>query len=247
MLKKTLIAAATILLLSLQANAQAPLKLSVQFLEAVKNDRDPSATITKLANLDAENLAENLATDAEKKTFWINVYNATVQYKLKRNPELFEDRDAFFGEDRMTIAGEKISLDLMEHGILRHSKNKLSKGYLNKIFVSDYEKMMRVEEVDPRIHFVLNCGATSCPPVRILRYATFEQQMERATRQFLQNTTEVKEDEVHVTRLMSWFSNDFGATIPFLKKYDALPEDSTIDDVEFKEYDWTMKLDYYAN
>ncbi len=56
------------------------------------------------------------------------------------------------------------SLDEIEHGILWRSKCKLSLGYFNKIFKSRFEKAFRVDKLDYRIHFALNCGAPEMNP-----------------------------------------------------------------------------------
>lgn len=221
-------------------------ELSYQLLKAVKDQKDPAALIQQLAEADENELFAQLKTDQEKKVFWINIYNAFTQIKLSKEPELYEDRGAFFRLDFIQIAGRTLSLDRIEHDFLRKSKIKISLGYLSKPFVASYIKKYRVKKLDYRIHFVLNCGAADCPKVRLLRPATLEQQLEQATREYIHETSVYKEEEkaVYVTPLMSWFRADFGGkrgTRKILKKHQFIPEDTKAS-IKFNKYDWTLKL-----
>jgi hypothetical protein len=97
----------------------------------------------------------------------VNLYNAFVQDALIRHPEQYHDRRAFFRERRHTVASTDLSLDIIEHGILRHSKWKYGLGYVPNSFPSAFERQHRVPEIDPRVHFALNGGAESCPPITV--------------------------------------------------------------------------------
>jgi hypothetical protein len=222
------------------------IQLSQELVRAVKNDTDRSGIIERLANIPMQQLAEALDTDAEKKAFFINVYNGFVQHILMKNPEKFDDRDKFFTTDQINIAGQELSLDDIEHGIIRGSKVKWSLGLIQDPFADDIEKNFRVEETDPRIHFALNCGAKSCPYVAIYGAEKLDQQLDIISRQFLERTTEYKadEDKVYVTTLISWFRGDFGGldgAKEMLKNYDIIPK-SADPELEFKDYDWTLEL-----
>ncbi len=222
------------------------IQLSQELVRAVKNDTDRSGIIERLANIPMQQLAEALDTDAEKKAFFINVYNGFVQHILMKNPEKFDDRDKFFTTDQINIAGQELSLDDIEHGIIRGSKVKWSLGLIQDPFADDFEKNFRVEETDPRIHFALNCGAKSCPYVAIYGAEKLDQQLDIISRQFLERTTEYKadEDKVYVTTLISWFRGDFGGldgAKEMLKNYDIIPK-SADPELEFKDYDWTLEL-----
>ncbi len=220
--------------------------LSQELVAAVKNKQDRSDIIRQLANIPPDDLAEALDTDAEKKAFFINVYNGFVQHILMKNPEKFKDRDKFFTTDQITIAGQELSLDDIEHGIIRGSKVKWSLGLIQDPFTDDFEKTFRVRKTDPRIHFALNCGAKSCPYVAIYGAENLDKQLDIITRKFLQRTSEYKpeEDRVYVTSLISWFRGDFdgldGAK-EMLKKYDIIPQNAD-PRLEFKDYDWTLEL-----
>ena len=108
-------------------------KLSTEFIEAVKNktNKVPSI-ITALEKADEKELIKQLDNDEKKKTFFINVYNAFTNNALTKNPEQYKDRNKFFKSEQFTIAGYKLSLDIIEHGFLRKSSVKLSLGKLKK-------------------------------------------------------------------------------------------------------------------
>ncbi|MFZ8458418.1 DUF547 domain-containing protein, partial [Staphylococcus aureus] len=77
------------------------------------------------------------------------------------------------------------SYDDIEHGILRKSSIKWSLGYAKKWFPSTKEKLLRVNKVDYRIHFALNCGAKSCPPIAFYDDAKLDAQLDIATKAYL--------------------------------------------------------------
>jgi len=228
--------------------------LSMKLVEAVR-DGEPFDHITRiLAQVSPEALRENLNTESKNKAFWLNIYNAYVQILLLDDPELFEDRNSWFGYNffsspQVTIAGKELSFDDIEHGIMRRSKIKISMGYLQSWFVDDFIKKFWWEEVDPRIHFALNCGAASCPYIAVFDPDRVEEQLDIATRQYLEENTiyDSEKDRVEVTRLMSWFRGDFGGVsgaVQMLRDYGVIPADAD-PSVSFDEYDWTLELGNY--
>ncbi|MDR9365831.1 MAG: DUF547 domain-containing protein [Balneolaceae bacterium] len=230
--------------------------LSMLLVERIR-DEMPTDDITDcLANISSEKLESELNTEEQKKAFWLNVYNAYVQIILQENPGLFEDRNSWFGYNffsspQVTIAGYRMSFDDMEHGIMRRSTHKLSLGYMRNWFIDDVEKDLMWEEIDPRIHFALNCGAASCPYVAVYDPQRVNEQLDKTTENYLSRTTvyDASENTVRVTKLMSWFRGDFGGldgAKEFLKKYDVIPQDAD-PTLEFREYDWTLDLDNFQD
>jgi hypothetical protein len=64
-------------------HAMPVIKLSQEVLAAIRYDQDVDCYLRELSELSQEDLTKQLDTDTKKKVFWINVYNATVQYALK--------------------------------------------------------------------------------------------------------------------------------------------------------------------
>ena len=223
--------------------------LSERFLKKIKNGEDTKAIRQKLANIEFDVLANGLKTDEQKLAFWVNIYNAYIQVILARSPELYENRSTFFSKDQIRIAGNKISFDKIEHGIIRRSQSKLGLGYVKKGFPDRFERALRVENPDYRIHFALNCGAEDCPPVGIYSPGRLNEQFAKSTALFLKSSSNynASENKVYVTSLFSWFRGDFGGkdgTRAILKSHGIIPSVEGVD-LEYKDYDWTLDLDNF--
>jgi hypothetical protein len=217
-------------------------ELSIQFLLEMKLGDQASVYRQELEALTQEDL-NTLVTDAEKISFWLNVYNALTQEALLFDPSLYEDKAAFFKAKRLPLAGKALSLDDIEHGLLRRSRNKYSLGYLPKLFVGAFERKNRVNHLDPRIHFALNCGASGCPPIAFFEPPTLEQELQSNTVDFLQREAILEGDTLYLTPLMSWFRADFGGKrgiYVFLEEMGILSPGER-PKLVFTEYDWTLE------
>ena len=224
-------------------------RAAVDLMQAVKDGQSTTGLQELLAQADPKKLSEELTNDDLRRTFWINVYNAYIIILLSDDPSLFDDRGDFFKADRITIAGQPLSFDMVEHGILRRSKNKLSLGFLQKVVVPDFEKLFRVDEVDARIHFALNCGAKSCPPVRVYHPGKVNEELDANSRYYLQKATTVEDDDVLTTTLFSWFRADFGdrgGITAYLRRYEAIPPTLEDPSIDFDDYDWTLDIDNFV-
>lgn len=224
-------------------------QLSQDFMYAAKTDDQTSGFITSLKQIEMDELQLNIKTDHEKKAFWINLYNAYTQVALKENPAKYKNRGRFFGNKFIQIAGHSFSLDDIEHGILRRSKVKWSHGYFNKLFPGKMEKQLRVTALDYRIHFALNCGAKSCPPIAFYRAEDIDKQLDIATQVYLNGEAEYNEsvNRIKLPTLMSWFRRDFGGKkgmIALLQTLAIIPVGKK-PDIRFKQYDWTLYLQNY--
>jgi hypothetical protein len=235
------------------ANAQQYVQTSLDFFNAVKTNDNHQAgkALSSLAVANEDSLKNQLDTEQKAKAFWINVYNTLVQYLLKKDPKLFDDRGDFFTTGHITIARTKLSLEDIEHGLIRHSRNKYGLGYLGSIFVSDFEKKFRLETIDYRIHFALNCGAKSCPPIAFYRGDEIDSQLDKATATYLTNVVKynARENIIQAPAVCSWFKGDFrgeDGIIEMMKKYKVIPPEKT-PEVEYLPYDWTLKLGNYIN
>ncbi len=249
-----------LLLISLgteNATAQSPamttdthlVDLSQQLLLAAKTQEPTDSLVKILAESTEASLAAQLVTDDQKKAFWINLYNAFTQIILSKNPDKYASRNSFFGDPQIVVAGNKLSLDKIEHGILRHSKVKWGLGYLNKWFPASFEKKTRVNKVDYRIHFALNCGAKSCPPIAFYKPEQLQKQLDVATSVYLKGESEYKADQnkVYVPALLSWFRGDFGGIgkiKDLLKTLSIIPSEKN-PSIVYKKYDWELFLENY--
>lgn len=242
------------LLLGDHLNAQTPIpmtpvQMSEQLLQAVKNQEDAQPYVKGLAGLTEEALSVGLGNDTEKLVFWINVYNAFIQYKLKQDTSQFENRRKFFKKRDIVIAGRVLSFDDIEHGLIRRSKVKWAGGYLQRLFPSDFEKKHRVSQLDWRIHFALNCGAAGCPAVDFYTVEALDKQLENGVNLFLMFESEYDSTSNVMTlpKLFSWYRKDFGGKkgiYEILEKREYIPAGSQ-PKLKYSEYDWQLSVANY--
>lgn len=224
--------------------------ISKKLVESVKSkDGKAQSYVDLIANADEDALLKQLKTDNERKAFFINTYNSFVIVCLQKDPKQYEDRNAFFKSEQFVIAGNKLSLDVIEHDFLRRSSIKLSLGKLHKLFPSKLERKFRVDEVDYRIHFALNCGAKSCPPVGVYDATNIDKQLNASANAYLKDksTYNKKENKLTVTPLMSWFRGDFGnkkGVREICKKFNIIPN-NVKPDLDYADYDWTLDIDNF--
>ena len=236
------------LLFTLPLSGSSLISLSQNYLSAVRYQEEVDSLLTELRTLPTERLFSELNTDRKKKVFWINIYNATVQHALKKDSSAYEHRLTFYGEKRIIIAGEHLSLNDIEHGILRKSQWIYGLGKVRKWFPSDFEKGQRLDSLDARVHFALNCGAKSCPPILFYRLESFEQEIEAATKGFLSENTVLYKETLVLSKLFLYYSGDFGSKqdkIDFAKKYAGLGNLEQVKRIDYAEYDWSLALDMY--
>ncbi len=226
-------------------------QISQSLLEAIKK-KEPTKNLTdKLANVSEDDLAAALKTDKEKLAFWVNIYNAYIILVLQDQPALYEDRGSFFKKDQVKIAGNLLSFDKIEHGFIRNSTLKLSKGYIKDPFPGNLERKFRVKEKDARIHFTLNCGAKDCPPVFIYNPDTLEEDFDRVASTYLNRVSSYDEANgvVTTTPLFNWFTGDWGGkdgVRKMLSDYDIIPAENDDIDLKWKDYDWTLDIDNFG-
>lgn len=225
-------------------------KLSEEFLTNIKNDKNTNEIRAQLYSTTLEKLEDGLKNDNEKLAFWINIYNAYILVVLSENPDKYNDRGAFFKNEQIPIAGRLVSFAKIEHGIIRKSQWELGLGRISKWFPDKFERKLRVDERDYRIHFALNCGAKDCPPVAIYEVGRLEEQLEKGTKNYLRCTSEYRPEanEVAVTSLFSWFRGDFGSrngVLKILKQNNVIPTTKNVD-LDYKNYDWTLDLENWT-
>lgn len=220
-------------------------KVSEVLLQNIIDGKSYKKQVKILEKSTLNEIIHQLSTDTQKIAFWVNIYNAFIQISLSENPDLYKNRSAFFSDERIKIAGEILSFDDIEHGIIRKSRCKLSWGYLRTPFRAKWERKLRVDDIDWRIHFALNCGAKSCPPVAVYSPEKLNQELDFMTKEYLKEQTTFNKETKTATSvaLMSWFRADFGGksgACKILKEYNIVPKKPK--KLKFSSYDWTLSL-----
>ncbi len=193
----------------------------VSYLE-LANDDEFLALADLLANAQLAFKDKN-----EKLAFYINAYNYfAIKIVLDKKPKnsIRDIGNVVMPVWRRTvgqIAGEDVSLDIIEHEILR------SMG-------------------EPRIHFAIVCASLSCPNLRQELYTAekLDAQLDGQTRKFLNDETKgvsMKNGSLYISRIFDWFEEDFekdGGVLPFLRRYRK--DLGTNKEYLFMDYRWDL-------
>lgn len=218
-----------------------PAEMSAELLETVRNGGETEQLERRLAELSHERLADSLRSDRQRKAFWINLYNAEAQILSERRPLLRRLRIIYVAPS-VRVAGRRMSLQRLESNMLR--RKTIFGTHKPHWLTESWERRMRVEDVDPRVHFALNCAAESCPPIRSYTPEEIDEQLEVATRSYLESEVVVEGQVAEVPRLFKWYSGDFGGTdgvLDFLDGYGFGAER-----IEFKSWDWSISTREFA-
>ena len=188
--------------------------------------------LQKMQNIEVSGLKRD-----EQKAFWINLYNAlTVDVILDHYPvKSIRDIDISPGifsngpwdAKLLEIEGEKVSLNDIEHRILRPIWQ------------------------DNRVHYAVNCASLGCPNLQPLSFTTqnLDMLLDKAARDFINHPRGVSfiNNKLEVSSIYFWFQEDFGASengiIQHLRKYLAPENLKKLDLVKKKirqQYVWSL-------
>ena len=156
---------------------------------------------------------------AEQYAYWVNLYNAkTIDVVLASYP-VKSIRDISINEGLigflkksvgkggpwkakiMTVEGEKLSLDDIEHGILR--------------------PVFR----DPRVHYAVNCASVGCPNLQKAAFtgANLEKLLDAGATAYINSPRgfQISGRQVTASSIYSWFVEDFGGNARGVLKHAA--------------------------
>lgn len=179
----------------------------------------------------------SLYNRAEQRAYWINLYNATTLslvldhyplesiFKLDISPGWFAHGP--WGKKLLKIENQEVSLDDIEHGILRPIWN------------------------DPRTHYSVNCASLGCPNLapRAWSAASMEAMLEAGARAYVNHPrgARVENGRLQVSSIYEWFKSDFGGddagVIAHLRKYAEAPLAAQLEGIgkiSGNAYDWTL-------
>lgn len=217
-----------------------PLTFSEDLFLSIRTEQDYSAYVDTLERIDLDRLETDLNSHDKKVAFWINTYNSLVQIKARSNPSAFEDQDAFFKSTDILFGTTYVSLDQIENGIMRRKAQGSESSFIERF---------EFDKVEPRIHFTLNCGATSCPPIAYYDYSKLDEQLSTAEAYFVKSNSSYSptSNTLTTSEIFKWFEDDFGGregVIALMKKYNVIS--STITPViKYTPYDWNLNLNNY--
>ena len=168
--------------------------------------------------------------------YWVNLYNAlTVDLILREYPvaSIRDITDGLFstgpwGVKMVAVDGRSLSLDDIEHGILR--------------------PIWR----DPRVHYAVNCASIGCPNLAPAAYRGFsiDDQLNQAARDYVGHRRAAEMDQqgrLVVSSIYIWFEEDFGGNdlgvIDHLQVYAEEPLKTSLasaTEIYDDRYDWSL-------
>ena len=171
----------------------------------------------------------------EQLAYWINAYNAfTVKLIVDNYPvESIKDLhpvnipfvSSVWQKKFFQIGGTKMSLDQIEHSILR----------------KDFD--------EPRIHFAVNCASLSCPVLRAGAYtaAEIEKQLHEQAVLFINDTTrnKITPGKAELSKIFSWFKGDFtknGSLTDYINTFSKTKIDKGTK-IKYLDYHWGLNDD----
>ncbi|MBL9190146.1 MAG: DUF547 domain-containing protein [Opitutaceae bacterium] len=176
-------------------------------------------------------------TESQRFACLINLYNAATlrlildHYPVKSIRSIGWLPGAAWKKEGVSLFGQKVSLDHVEHGIIRK------------------------EYPDARAHFALVCAARGCPPLRSEAFvaARLDAQLDDQGRQFLgdpiKNRVEAATRTVHLSAIFKWFAGDFeasaGTLLKFVTPFFPEPARATLATggdfkIAYTDYDWSL-------
>lgn len=232
-----------------RAGTDDPTRLAIDLLDHVRAGEPTDRLLTRIATLDERDLQPIRTDRAAGLAFWLNLYNAGTQLLLDDRPELFDSRWRFFRATALTVRAVDLSLDDIEHGILRGGRSKYGLGYLPRLARTGLGHAYRLC-LDPRVHFALNCGAASCPAIRVFEPDHVDDQLDRATATHLRETAgeELDDGRIRMPQFCLWYIGDFGGYAgvrSFAREHLDLLPDAT-QSVRFASHDWTKVPGQFA-
>lgn len=171
----------------------------------IKSDSRWPGVVNQVAQFPVAQLADR----NERLAFYINAYNILAINLIVQNNPVRSINDLKQGDMTVwkrtagTVGGREISLDELEHGIIRGMG-------------------------EARIHFAVVCASVGCPDLRREAYmgAKLNAQLSDQTRSFLRNPAKglrMDGNVARVSKLFEWFRSDFekqsGSVQGFLKQY----------------------------
>jgi Protein of unknown function, DUF547 len=118
--------------------------LSENILSKAKIGEDTTSLRKELYYIRPSSLEIKLNTDELKKAFWVNIYKAYILI-MANEPQ---QKSSMLKRKRIKIAHNLLSLDDIEHGILRIHKYKIGFCYVNNPFYPSFIKRLSIEKID---------------------------------------------------------------------------------------------------
>jgi hypothetical protein len=215
-------------LLSLYVKPSADGVNRVDYAALKQNDADTlSAYLTAMQAVDITQYPRD-----EQFAYWVNLYNAATLDVILANYPLASIRDiGLVGQGPwknkiLTVGGKQLSLDDIEHGILRPIWK------------------------DVRIHYAVNCASIGCPNLASRAYTalTLEAMLEEAAAAYINHPRGFArvDGALIASSIFDWYGSDWGdqaAVLAHARKYATPKTKALLGDaatIDGFDYDWAL-------
>ena len=185
-----------------------------------------------------EAMTPSALTRDEQLAYYFNLYNAAIIDVVLDNYPIDSIKEVGGGlfnrgpwkDEVVTVAGERLSFDDIEHGIVR----------------------ARFDE--PRVHYAFNCASIGCPDIKpsAWRAETLDADLDAAAAAYVAHPRGVRVDErgrVTASSIYKWFQEDFGGSeagvLDHVARHAAGAKKAALegaDDIRRYDYDWSLNV-----
>ncbi len=168
----------------------------------------------------------------EQYAFWVNLYNAATVDVILRNYPLDSIRDiGLLGQgpwkdDAVTVSGRVLTLDNIEHDILRPNWQ------------------------DVRIHYAVNCASIGCPNLARRAYTSerLEPMLEEAAAAYVNHPRGFarRDGRIIASNIYDWYQEDWGSVgdvLDHARQYATGPTARLLEgvtEIDSYDYDWSL-------
>ena len=175
---------------------------------------DPLFTVLQEASCEVQVVDLALMDQKTKFAFAINLYNFMIKMAFIQVGTAQTDmaRYSFYNSVKFNVGGLIYSFQDWENGIMR--RNRKAPYAMGLQFKKDDPRLkLMCEDVRPEIHFGLNCGARSCPPINEYTAEILDKELKLVALAFFENDEHIIIDEdkmeLKLSQIFKWYIVDF--------------------------------------
>ncbi len=186
-----------------------------------------AAYITQMQGIDISAYNRN-----EQFAYWVNLYNAATVDQIVRNFPLESIRDIGvlgqgpWKDEILSVNGKKLSLDDIEHGILRPIWK------------------------DVRIHYAVNCASLGCPNLAAQAWQAgrLEEMLEAAAKSYVNHPRGFARvgGKLTASNIYEWYESDWGSAAKVIEHARKYASEATLSllagatTIDAYDYDWAL-------
>lgn len=182
-----------------------------------------SAQLSGYLDYLAEHPPSQMWSKGDSLAYYINLYNAaTVKLIVDNYPvNSIKDIPNRWGKKWISVGGTKLSLNDIEHKILRNMD-------------------------EPRIHFAINCASYSCPNLWNKAFVAekIEQQLNQVALDFVNDPSKnrFENGKAQLSEIFKWYKKDFTKETSLLEYINQFLNNPISKDgnIEYLDYDWSL-------